>query len=61
MVSGHIFHCRKNSWPAEEYVGRTALQLVSPVPAPSRSLPRLDRGEFVLFPASVLFAGDVMM
>jgi hypothetical protein len=30
MVSGHIFHCRKNSWPAEEYVGRTALQLVSP-------------------------------
>lgn len=31
MVSGHIFHCRKNSWPAEEYVGRTALQLVSPL------------------------------
>jgi len=29
MVSGHIFHYRKNSWPAEEYVGRTALQLVS--------------------------------
>ncbi|PWZ56622.1 hypothetical protein Zm00014a_001397 [Zea mays] len=28
MVSGHIFHCRKNSWPAEEYVGRTALQLL---------------------------------
>lgn len=28
MVSGHLFHCRKNSWPPEEYVGRTALQLV---------------------------------
>lgn len=28
MVSGHIFHFRKNSWPAEEYVGRTALQLL---------------------------------
>jgi non-lysosomal glucosylceramidase len=28
MVSGHIFHCRRNSWPAEEYVGRTALQLL---------------------------------
>uniref|UniRef100_A0A0D9XKI8 Non-lysosomal glucosylceramidase n=1 Tax=Leersia perrieri TaxID=77586 RepID=A0A0D9XKI8_9ORYZ len=28
MVSGNIFHCRRNSWPAEEYVGRTALQLL---------------------------------
>ncbi|KAE8781203.1 Non-lysosomal glucosylceramidase [Hordeum vulgare] len=28
MVSGHLFHCRKNSWPPEEYVGRTALQLL---------------------------------
>jgi hypothetical protein len=28
MVSGHLFHCRKNSWPPEEYVARTALQLV---------------------------------
>jgi hypothetical protein len=28
MVSGHLFHCRKNSWPPEEYVPRTALQLV---------------------------------
>ncbi|VAH04230.1 unnamed protein product [Triticum turgidum subsp. durum] len=28
MVSGHLFHSRKNSWPPEEYVGRTALQLL---------------------------------
>uniref|UniRef100_A0A0E0EYT6 Non-lysosomal glucosylceramidase n=1 Tax=Oryza meridionalis TaxID=40149 RepID=A0A0E0EYT6_9ORYZ len=28
MVSGNLFHCRRNSWPAEEYVGRTALQLL---------------------------------
>jgi non-lysosomal glucosylceramidase len=28
MVSGHLFHCRKNSWPPEEYVARTALQLL---------------------------------
>ncbi|KAL5542560.1 hypothetical protein UlMin_010270, partial [Ulmus minor] len=27
MVSGTLFHCRKNSWPPEEYVSRTALQL----------------------------------
>lgn len=29
MVSGHLFHCRKSSWPAEEYVSRATLQLVS--------------------------------
>ena len=47
MVGGHIFHYRRNSWPAEEYVGRTALQLVSPGFARSR----LDRGRrIVLFP-----------
>ncbi|XP_006661858.2 non-lysosomal glucosylceramidase-like isoform X1 [Oryza brachyantha] len=28
MVSSNLFHCRRNSWPAEEYVGRTALQLL---------------------------------
>jgi hypothetical protein len=50
MVSGHIFHCRRNSWPAEEYVGRTALQLVSPVSARSR----LDRGELFCFPFRVV-------
>ncbi|CAL9165109.1 unnamed protein product [Musa hybrid cultivar] len=26
MVSGHLFHCRKSSWPAEEYVNRATLQ-----------------------------------
>ncbi|KAG8091936.1 hypothetical protein GUJ93_ZPchr0012g18845 [Zizania palustris] len=28
MVGSNLFHCRRNSWPAEEYVGRTALQLL---------------------------------
>ncbi|XP_047323974.1 non-lysosomal glucosylceramidase [Impatiens glandulifera] len=27
MVSGPIFHCKKNSWPPEEYVTRLTLQL----------------------------------
>ncbi|CAK8571966.1 unnamed protein product [Lathyrus sativus] len=27
MVSGNIFHCRKNSWPPEEYINKTTLQL----------------------------------
>ncbi|KAJ7942511.1 Non-lysosomal glucosylceramidase [Quillaja saponaria] len=27
MVSGNLFLCRKNSWPPEEYIGRTTLQL----------------------------------
>jgi hypothetical protein len=30
MVNGNSFHYRKHSWPAEDFVGRTALQLVSP-------------------------------
>ncbi|GJN20845.1 hypothetical protein PR202_gb08272 [Eleusine coracana subsp. coracana] len=33
MVNGNIFHCRKHSWPAEDFVGRTALQLVRPLRA----------------------------
>ncbi|KAJ3678496.1 hypothetical protein LUZ60_002299 [Juncus effusus] len=28
MVSGHLFLCRRNSWPAEEYVTKTTLQLL---------------------------------
>ncbi|KAH7833200.1 hypothetical protein Vadar_004018 [Vaccinium darrowii] len=28
MVSANIFHCRKNSWPPEEYVSRATLQLL---------------------------------
>ncbi|MED6134806.1 hypothetical protein PIB30_040420 [Stylosanthes scabra] len=27
MVSGNIFHCRKNSWPPEEYISKATLQL----------------------------------
>ncbi|MBA0740473.1 hypothetical protein Gogos_013673, partial [Gossypium gossypioides] len=27
MVTGNIFHCRKNSWPPEEYVSRHTLHL----------------------------------
>ncbi|KAL1342227.1 hypothetical protein HN51_028797 [Arachis hypogaea] len=27
MVSGNIFHCRKNSWPPEEYINKATLQL----------------------------------
>ncbi|KAJ1405106.1 Six-hairpin glycosidase superfamily [Sesbania bispinosa] len=26
MVSGNIFHCRKNSWPPEEYISKSTLQ-----------------------------------
>ena len=29
MVSGNLFHCRRNSWPPEEYIHRSTLQLVS--------------------------------
>lgn len=29
MVSGNLFHCRKNSWPPEEYISKSTLQLVS--------------------------------
>uniref|UniRef100_A0A5B6Z297 Non-lysosomal glucosylceramidase n=1 Tax=Davidia involucrata TaxID=16924 RepID=A0A5B6Z297_DAVIN len=28
MVSGNIFHCRKDSWPPEEYISRATLQLL---------------------------------
>ncbi|XP_074268995.1 uncharacterized protein LOC141592367 [Silene latifolia] len=28
MVTGTIFHCKKNSWPPEEYVSKIALQLL---------------------------------
>ncbi|KAL3634374.1 hypothetical protein CASFOL_021428 [Castilleja foliolosa] len=28
MVTGKLFHCRKNSWPPEEYINRTTLQLL---------------------------------
>lgn len=28
MVSSNIFHCRKNSWPPEEYISRATLQLL---------------------------------
>lgn len=28
MVSGNLFHFRKNSWPPEEYINRTTLQLL---------------------------------
>ncbi|RZB44812.1 Non-lysosomal glucosylceramidase isoform C [Glycine soja] len=27
MVSGNIFHCRKNSWPPQEYISKSTLQL----------------------------------
>ncbi|KAL3507351.1 hypothetical protein ACH5RR_032733 [Cinchona calisaya] len=27
MVSGNLFHCRRNSWPPEEYINRATLQL----------------------------------
>ncbi|ERN18870.1 non-lysosomal glucosylceramidase isoform X1 [Amborella trichopoda] len=37
MVSGHLFHCTKHSWPAEEYVPRPTLQLLeSDYAAPPR-------------------------
>lgn len=29
MVSGNLFHCRKNSWPPEEYINRSTLHLVT--------------------------------
>ncbi|MQM17314.1 hypothetical protein Taro_050281 [Colocasia esculenta] len=29
MVSGQLFHCRKQSWPPDEYVSKTALQLLN--------------------------------
>ncbi|PSS35699.1 Non-lysosomal glucosylceramidase [Actinidia chinensis var. chinensis] len=28
MVAGNIFHCRRNSWPPEEYISRATLQLL---------------------------------
>ncbi|KAL6971083.1 glucosylceramidase [Sarracenia purpurea var. burkii] len=28
MVAANIFHCRKNSWPPEEYISRATLQLL---------------------------------
>ncbi|PSR84748.1 Non-lysosomal glucosylceramidase [Actinidia chinensis var. chinensis] len=28
MITGNIFHCRKNSWPPEEYISRATLQLL---------------------------------
>ncbi|XP_023000039.1 non-lysosomal glucosylceramidase [Cucurbita maxima] len=27
MVSGNLFHCRKNSWPPDEYISKSTLQL----------------------------------
>ncbi|KVI08274.1 Beta-glucosidase, GBA2 type [Cynara cardunculus var. scolymus] len=43
MVKGNLFHYRKNSWPPEEYVNRTTLQLVSSS-SPSSHLLDFDSG-----------------
>ncbi|KAM6565447.1 hypothetical protein CsatA_024575 [Cannabis sativa] len=64
MVSGNLFHCRKNSWPPEEYLSRTALQLFdfdSAAPPEQAWRRRLNSHANILKEFSVTFTEAIKM
>ncbi|KMT16930.1 hypothetical protein BVRB_2g044000 [Beta vulgaris subsp. vulgaris] len=64
MVSGTIFHCRKNSWPREEYVSRVTLQLLdfdSAAPPEQAWRRRLNSHANILKEFSVTFVEAIKM
>ncbi|XP_021850909.2 uncharacterized protein [Spinacia oleracea] len=64
MVSGTIFHCKKNSWPREEYVSRVTLQLLdydSAVPPEQAWRRRLNSHANILKEFSITFMEAVKM
>lgn len=64
MVSGNLFHCKKHSWPPEEYVGRTTLQLLdfdSAAPPKQAWRRRLNSHANILKEFSVTFMEAIKM
>ncbi|KAM3756309.1 hypothetical protein ACB098_02G102300 [Castanea mollissima] len=64
MVSGNLFHCRKNSWPPEEYISRTTLQLFdfdSAAPPEQAWRRRLNSHANILKEFSVTFTEAIKM
>lgn len=64
MVSGNLFHCRKHSWPPEEYVGRATLQLLdfdSAAPPEQAWRRRLNSHANILKEFSVTFMEAIKM
>ncbi|KAF8394139.1 hypothetical protein HHK36_020345 [Tetracentron sinense] len=64
MVSGNLFHCRKHSWPPEEYVSRATLQLMdfdSAAPPEQAWRRRLNSHANILKEFSVTFMEAIKM
>ncbi|XVF38038.1 hypothetical protein REPUB_Repub20aG0063300 [Reevesia pubescens] len=64
MVTGNIFHFRKNSWPPEEYISRNSLQLFdfdSAAPPKQAWRRRLNSHANILKEFSVTFKEAIMM
>ncbi|KAH6834582.1 Beta-glucosidase [Perilla frutescens var. hirtella] len=64
MVSGNLFHYRKNSWPPEEYIHRTTLQLfdIEGAAPPEQALRRkLNSHASILKEFSVTFKEAIQM
>ncbi|KAK6914265.1 Glycosyl-hydrolase family 116, N-terminal [Dillenia turbinata] len=64
MVSGNIFHCRRNSWPPEEYISRPTLQLLdfdSAAPPEQAWRRRLNSHANLLKEFSVTFVEAIKM
>lgn len=64
MVSGNLFHYRKNSWPPEEYIHRTTLQLfdIDGAAPPEQALRRkLNSRASILKEFSVTFKEAIQM
>ncbi|GKU98618.1 hypothetical protein SLEP1_g11600 [Rubroshorea leprosula] len=64
MVTGNIFHCRKNSWPPEEYISRATLQLFdfdSAAPPEQAWRRRLNSHANILKEFSVTFKEAIKM
>ncbi|OWM64732.1 hypothetical protein CDL15_Pgr004675 [Punica granatum] len=64
MVSGNLFHCRKHSWPPEEYISRATLQLFdfdSAAPPEQAWRRRLDSHANILKEFSVTFREAIKM
>ncbi|EEF44252.1 conserved hypothetical protein [Ricinus communis] len=64
MVTSNLFHCRKNSWPPEEYISRTTLQLFdfdSAAPPKHAWRRRLNSHANILKEFSVTFTEAIKM
>ncbi|XP_027119001.1 uncharacterized protein [Coffea arabica] len=64
MVSGNLFHCRRNSWPPEEYIHRSTLQLFdfdSAGPPEQAWRRKLDTHASILREFSITFVEAIKM